>query len=164
MLKPHQEREKKVSPRVVSSRWNFFQQLIMLACINSHQQEIFDIWFTFWSFPSTMTSIWLLRVALVCAKECKLIYVFASRNAINILKWMALPLSQTIFALSRMKEREKYQRHRDINNLAAMHVLIILFKHKEIIFIFAKLWLHVACTRLYLLAGSLIIVFYRWAA
>jgi hypothetical protein len=49
----------KVSLHVASSRWNFFQQLIMFACFNSHQREISDIWFTFWYFPSTMTSIWL---------------------------------------------------------------------------------------------------------
>lgn len=38
---------------------NFFQQLIMFACFNSHQKKISDIWFTFWYIPSTMTSIWL---------------------------------------------------------------------------------------------------------
>jgi hypothetical protein len=50
---------------------------------------------------------------------------------------MALPLSQTILAFSLNEEKNRLK---DINNLAAMHchVLIILFKHKEIIFIFTK--------------------------
>ncbi len=111
--------------------------------INNHvriNQEIFDMWFTFWCFQFHWYN---LKRRFRERLKVQINLCISTWSAINILKRMALLLSQTNLQLFLLKEWNEGKK--SINNLTAIHchVLITLSKcEKKIIFNFMNLWLH----------------------